>query len=107
MRARRTLRSLGRLCALLADRGVTPSSAAGALFWVDARGAVALGPIARLARDAGAVGGVDLVRALAFAGLSVADMSKVERAAFALGLLEGAPATAHRRSKARIELRHG
>ncbi|MCC7014746.1 MAG: hypothetical protein IT454_19445 [Planctomycetes bacterium] len=107
MRERRALRSLGRLCAALADRALKPSAAAGALFWLDARGQVFLGPALDLVHEKRAAGGVDTTLALALAGLSLFELSRPQRAAFALGLLEGARLSPRARDALRNELRHG
>lgn len=107
IRSRRALRSLGRLCARLADRGVAPTPSAWPLLWTGPDGEVRIGVAAELEHEPRAGSGVDTVRALALAGLSVGELGASERAAFALGILEGVPLGQVARARLRADLRHG
>ncbi|MCY3003956.1 MAG: hypothetical protein NTV21_19345 [Planctomycetota bacterium] len=107
LRSTRSLHSLGKLCAGLFDRALRPRSSAGPLFWIAGTGEVVLGAVLELERDATRAGGVDTVRALSLAGLSISELSPRERAAFAAGLLAGSGLAGAAREALRAELRHG
>ncbi|MBM3992080.1 MAG: hypothetical protein FJ298_13875 [Planctomycetes bacterium] len=107
LRSLRSLHSLGRLCASLFDRSLRPAPAIGPLFWIAPRGEVLLGTLGALRRERRAPTGLDAVRALSLAGLSLSDLARRERAAFAAGLLAGSRLAGAARRALAIELRHG
>ena len=74
---------------------------------IDARGEVLLASVAELAHESRAGTGVDLVRALGLAGLSLSELTRPERAAFALGLLSGVPHGTVASGQLRAALLHG
>lgn len=107
LRSLRSLHSLGALCAALFDRGLRPKPAIGPLFWISPRGDVLLGTLGSLQRERRAPTGLDAVRALSLAGLSLSDLARRERAAFAAGLLAGSRLEGAARRALSAELRHG
>ena len=107
LRAPRTLHSLGRLCASLFDRGLRPRPAIGPLFWLTPDGEVFLGTLSALDTERAPASGIDAVRALSLAGLSLPELSVRERAAFAAGLLAGSRLDGAARRALSAQLRHG
>jgi tRNA A-37 threonylcarbamoyl transferase component Bud32 len=107
LRSLRSLHSLGALCAGLFDRGLRPGLGIGPLFWLTPRGEVLLGSLGSLKPERRPPSGLDAVRALSLAGLSISDLSRRERAAFAAGLLAGSRLEGGARRALSVELRHG
>lgn len=106
VRGARALYSLGMLCAQLADRGLRVAGGRWPVLWRSARGELILGAVARLESDPHAGDGIDLVRALALARLSLDELTRTERAAYAAGIVSGAALGPHGKSALRARLRH-
>ncbi len=106
-RGARALRSLGRLYALLGDRALDVRAGVGLPFAVDAHGEVVLAAVGDVVRAKPRACSLEFARALDLAGLSLAKLTRRERAAFALGFLNGVPRGVGERARVRAELRHG
>ncbi len=105
-RGARALHSLGVLCAQLADRGLRVSAGRWPVLWRTTRGELRLAAIARLEADPRAGDGIDLLRTLALARLSLDELTRRERAAYAAGIVAGAALGARAKSELRARLRH-
>lgn len=99
--------SLGELFALLFDRGVWPVASAAPILWLDARGTVLLAAPRELEVEPREASGPEVVRALALAGLELAQLSRGARAALAAGVLAATPLGRARRAELRASLLHG
>ncbi len=106
VRGARALHSLGRLCAQLADRGLRVVAGRWPVLWRSARGDLRLAAVASLEADPQAGDGIDLVRTLALARLSLDELSRTERAAYAAGIVAGAALGARARAELRARLSH-
>lgn len=104
---RRRLRELGRLCARLADRGLRPRADTAHPIWFDAEHNPLLVGLRTVEFDARIACGVEPIRTLALAGMTLAELSPSQRAAFAAGILRGAQLGRVARAALRADLRHG
>lgn len=106
VRGARALHSLGWLCAQLADRGLRVTPGPWPVLWRDERGSLSLGAVLELEADPRAGDGIDLVRTLALADLSLEHLTPRERAAYAAGIVAGAALGARETARLRARLRH-
>jgi tRNA A-37 threonylcarbamoyl transferase component Bud32 len=107
VRGARALHSLGRLCAQLADRRLQVRSGPWPTLWRAENGELLLAAARELDEDPRGGDGLDLVRVLALAGLTLEQLSERERAAYAAGIVAGSNFGAREMARLRARLRHG
>jgi tRNA A-37 threonylcarbamoyl transferase component Bud32 len=107
VRGVRALHSLGRLCARLADRRLQVRSGPWPALWRADNGELCVAAARELDEDPRGGDGLDLVRLLALAGLSLEQLGERERAAYAAGIVAGSNLGAREKARLRARLRHG